>query len=183
VPQNPLCIKGNSTNWYITWYLRRINNIKPMDIGKQQIYWYVAQRYTSSGILVNSYRRFGATCCFIFSSRFGLMLYCSIKFEDRRGPLQTAILLHIRLQTLAFGDNHLSTVLKKRNIMGLAGFQEQVTSSPSNPLLTMTSIKLKALEHTHTHTHTHTALLEQCPSDKVFDVYSGGSRSESFMWH
>jgi len=54
--------------------------------------------------------------------------------------------------------------------MGLAEFQEQVTSYPSNPLLTMTSIKLKAHKHTQ---------LEQRPSDKVYDLYSGDSRSES----
>jgi len=67
--------------------------------------------------------------------------------------------LNISLLTLASGDYHLSAVSIKSNIMGPAGFQEQVTSSPSNPLLTMTSIKLKAHKQTHKqNTHTHTQL-------------------------
>jgi len=84
------------------------------------------------------------------------MLCSCIGLEDRHGPFQTAILLQIGLQTLASGDNHLFAMSKKCNIMEPAGFQEQVTSSPSNPLLTMTTIKLKAHKHTHTHSFTGT---------------------------
>ena len=61
-------------------------------------------------------------------------------------------LLHIGLKTVVSGDNRLSAVLIKSNIMGPAGFQEQVTSSPSKPLITMTSIKLKKHKHTQTQT-------------------------------
>jgi hypothetical protein len=139
------------------------------------------------GLFLNtpcSYRLLGAACCFIFSSRFGLMLYSFIKLGDRHGPFQTAILLHIRLQTLVSGDNHLPAVSKKSNIMEPAGFQVQVRSSPSNPLLTMTSIKFKAHKHTHTHTHTHTLTQlywNSAQAIKVCDLYSGVSRSEYFM--